>query len=336
MKTRDFMFDNYRAFLIVLVVLGHFIEPSYTDTVFLTNLKYFIFAFHMPAFIFISGYFALKKMSPWKLVQKLLVPYLVFEIIYYFTYENIIHKETEFDILYPKFSLWFLLAIFCYKLVIHYVVKIPYHLPLAVLGGLAIGFSDMVSNFISIPRIVYFFPFFILGYHFREKDVLGRIKRSRYARMCTAAAVLIIAAFVIFLAADTVHLDVTPKIFYGRYNYEFLGQTALTGISVRMVAYFVGAALTLAFLFVMPKGETKYSGVGRDTMSVYLFHGLVYNCLKDMTTLLDDVTTAGNFIVLFLGVLATVYIFSRKPFVEFTARISSLDPSMVLRRDTSA
>ena len=81
MKTRDFMFDNYRAFLIVLVVLGHFIEPSYTDTVFLTNLKYFIFAFHMPAFIFISGYFALKKMSPWKLVQKLLVPYLVFEII---------------------------------------------------------------------------------------------------------------------------------------------------------------------------------------------------------------------------------------------------------------
>ena len=82
MKTREFLFDNYRAFLIVLVVLGHFIEPSYTETAYLTNLKYFIFAFHMPAFIFISGYFAVKKSSPGKLVQKLLVPYLIFEVIY--------------------------------------------------------------------------------------------------------------------------------------------------------------------------------------------------------------------------------------------------------------
>ena len=139
MKTRDFLFDNYRAFLIVLVVLGHFIEPSYTETAYLTNLKYFIFAFHMPAFIFISGYFAVKKSSPGKLIQKLLVPYLIFEVIYYFTYENIIHKETELDLLYPKFSLWFLLAIFCYKLVIHYAVRIPYHLPFAGGGYIDIG-----------------------------------------------------------------------------------------------------------------------------------------------------------------------------------------------------
>ena len=71
-------------------------------------------------------------------------------------------------------------------------------------------------------------------------------------------------------------------------------------------------------------------------MSVYLFHGLVYNYLKDATELLDDVTTAGNFVLLFMGVLATVYLFSRKPFVEFTNRISSLDPAPALRRDTSA
>ena len=336
MKTRDFLFDNYRAFLIIFVVLGHFIEPSYTETAYLTNLKYFIFAFHMPAFIFISGYFAVKKSSPGKLIQKLLVPYLIFEVIYYFTYENIIHKETELDLLYPKFSLWFLLAIFCYKLVIHYAVRIPYHLPLAILGGLAIGFFGMASNFISIPRIVYFFPFFILGYHFREKDILGKVRRSRYAKGFTAAAVLVIAAFILYLALDTAHLDVTPKIFYGRYNYDFLEQTPLTGIAVRIVAYFVGALLTLALLFVMPKGETPFSKLGRDTMSVYLFHGLVYNYLKDATELLDDVTTAGNFVLLFMGVLATVYLFSRKPFVEFTNRISSLDPAPALRRDTSA
>ena len=56
-KQRDYLYDNYKAFLIFLVVIGHFIEPAYTNNEFLYTLKWFIFAFHMPAFIFISGYF---------------------------------------------------------------------------------------------------------------------------------------------------------------------------------------------------------------------------------------------------------------------------------------
>lgn len=57
-KERDYLFDNYKVFLIFLVVIGHFIEPSYTNNEFLYTLKWFIFSFHMPAFIFISGYFS--------------------------------------------------------------------------------------------------------------------------------------------------------------------------------------------------------------------------------------------------------------------------------------
>ena len=55
-KSRDYLFDNYKAFLVVLVVLGHFIEPCYRNNSALYTLKWFIFSFHMPAFIFISGY----------------------------------------------------------------------------------------------------------------------------------------------------------------------------------------------------------------------------------------------------------------------------------------
>ena len=57
-KQRDYLFDNYKALLIVLVVMGHFIEPCYRNNEFLYTLKWLIVSFHMPAFIFISGYFS--------------------------------------------------------------------------------------------------------------------------------------------------------------------------------------------------------------------------------------------------------------------------------------
>ena len=53
MKQRDYLFDNYKAFLIVLVVVGHFIEVASEDNVAMGTTKWIIFSFHMPAFVFI-------------------------------------------------------------------------------------------------------------------------------------------------------------------------------------------------------------------------------------------------------------------------------------------
>ena len=39
MKQRDFLFDNYKAFLIILVVIGHFIELTSEDNNFLIAMK---------------------------------------------------------------------------------------------------------------------------------------------------------------------------------------------------------------------------------------------------------------------------------------------------------
>ena len=57
-QQREYLFDNYKVLLIILVVIGHFIEPCYDQNSFLYELKWGIVAFHMPAFIFISGYFS--------------------------------------------------------------------------------------------------------------------------------------------------------------------------------------------------------------------------------------------------------------------------------------
>lgn len=112
-KQRDYLYDNYKAFLIFLVVIGHFIEPAYTNHEFLYTLKWFIFAFHMPAFIFISGYFSKRELPFKDLVCKLAVPYLVYEVIYYLLYTVFLHKPATLDLLCPKFSLWYILCPVC-------------------------------------------------------------------------------------------------------------------------------------------------------------------------------------------------------------------------------
>ena len=159
-KNRDYFFDNYKALLIVLVVVGHFIEPCYDNNVFLSGLKWMIFSFHMPAFIFISGYFSKREISFGKLVQKLVIPYFVYELIYYFLYVFIIHKETGLYFARPKFSLWYIMALFFWRLVTPYLKKIPGHIFIAVTAGLLVGMTEL-DNFFSIPRILVFFPFFL-------------------------------------------------------------------------------------------------------------------------------------------------------------------------------
>lgn len=54
---RNCSLDGLKYILIVLVVLGHFIEPSRYDNQMSTLIYSFIYSFHMPLFIWMNGYF---------------------------------------------------------------------------------------------------------------------------------------------------------------------------------------------------------------------------------------------------------------------------------------
>lgn len=159
---REYLFDNYKVLLILLVVIGHFIEPSNDQNSFLYELKWGIVAFHMPAFIFISGYFSKRIPSLKKMLCGLVIPYFVYEILYYLLYTFVLDKETGFYFARPKFSLWYLMALFAWRLFSPLVEKIPGCMILSVIAGILIGFTDF-GNFLSIPRILFFFPFFLAG-----------------------------------------------------------------------------------------------------------------------------------------------------------------------------
>ena len=141
----------------------------------------------------------------------------MFEVLYYLLYIFILHKETRLYLLYPKFTLWYLMALFVWKLATPLVMKIPFHLIFAVAAGLWVGSSGLDDNFLSIPRILAFYPFFLLGVHTKREQVAKL--REKLPQKAAAAILAVIGAGLSVIAVKKI---LVPQVFYGRFDYHYL------------------------------------------------------------------------------------------------------------------
>ena len=197
---------------------------------------------------------------------------------------------------------------------------------ISILAGLLAGCLDMPDNFLSIPRTLVFFPYFLAGSAF-DRSLLVRM-RTLKNRMIACAGV---AAFACFLAFDPFHRNLSPKIFYGRYNYDYLDQSIIEGVICRVICYGIGFAMTLAVSLLMSGRRTFYSYIGTRTMAIYLFHGLAYSYLKGCTDLLRGIDTLSGSLLLILSCLLMTAAFSIPQLTTFTNAVSSLRLPRTLR-----
>ena len=175
MNKRDFYFDNAKFILIFLVVFGHLLRSFIEDHEQISSLYKVIYTFHMPAFIVISGYFAKgfsKKGYIGKITKKLIMPYMLFQLIYsifyYFLHQKDALKVDPFD---PNWALWFLLSLFFWNLLLRLFAKYTagISITIALLIGLFVGYVDWINNYLSLSRTFVFLPFFLLGYYMRKE-----------------------------------------------------------------------------------------------------------------------------------------------------------------------
>lgn len=312
-KKRDFLFDNYRTLLILLVVAGHFIETIYRNNWMLEGLKWIIYSFHVPAFVFISGYFSKKKTPVLTLCKKIAVPYLVFEVLYYLLYTYVTHKETRLYLMHPKFTLWYLMALFFWKAATPYFKKIPGYFVLSIFMGLAIGFSPMKDNFLTIPRALVFYPYFLAGTCL-EKDTVAKIRNTYIGKMKLSTVFSIcfaILSILIFCFARK--LPGNPQIFYGRYSYATMNQPPVLGAVLRIFAYMIGFAITYGLLSILSEKEHRFSVIGQRTMQIYLIHGLVYKTVEAFG-LIDLVQTIPQTFLFLLCIIGLTIVLAARPF----------------------
>ena len=202
-KERDYFFDNLKAVLIFLVVLGHFLLPIHGDNP-LVVVKRLIYIFHMPLFVFVSGYFAKKIYKNgqynFKKILYLIKAYVLFVIAIQIVYAICGFEDfVEINFFSQSGAPWYLFAMIVWYLTIPLIRRCR---PLPVISvniGLALvaGYFKNVGDFLCLSRILVFGPFFYIGYYM-EQPVLEKALRPSYRRLVVPAAASICAVVLLF------------------------------------------------------------------------------------------------------------------------------------------
>lgn len=172
--------DNLKGFLILLVVLGHCLQDTGASD---ENLLFrYIYSFHMPLFMAVSGFASCPMIFGWGVVRRrarqLLLPFAVWAVVKSLLKGDIGYVETIF--LFPDRGLWFLWALFFIVLIFTAVGWLTRHRPgyfPAVVAMVALGLVLVVLVFdfkwLGIQFIGWQFPFFLLGLFCAKVSAVG-------------------------------------------------------------------------------------------------------------------------------------------------------------------
>ncbi|ASN04003.1 acyltransferase family protein [Virgibacillus necropolis] len=304
---RNAYFDNAKLVLIFLVVFGHMIQPFTSGSHWITTLYMWIYTFHMPAFIFLAGFFAKglgNKKYIMNLAKKLLLPYLIFQALYSGYYFFLGQSDWQTGIFYPHWALWFLFSLFSWHLLLYFFKRMPAMLSMAVaIGvGLLVGYFGEIGHTFSLSRTFVFFPFFLIGYWLTKDHVMFLKRRSiRFA----SVIVMTFVAAAIYIAPEF-----NSGWLLASESYIDLGLPEL-GIIARLLVYVTAAAMAMSVLAWVPSKESKLTRLGTQTLYVYLLHGFFVQFFRE--TNLFEVNGVVDIIGLAVIAATIVLLLSSKP-----------------------
>ncbi|WP_249402141.1 acyltransferase family protein [Streptomyces sp. YIM 121038] len=270
---RDSFFDNAKYLAIVLVAMGHAWEPLRDDSRAAAALYITVYAFHMPAFIVISGYFSRSfDASPGRLrrlVTGIAVPYVLFEAAY-----TLFKRWADDDPTYPVSLLdpwyltWFLAALFIWRLTTPVWKIVRWPVPLALAIAVLASASPEIGDDLDLQRVLQFLPFFVLGLCLKPEHF--RIVRRREARVL---AVPVFAAALLFAYWAAPRMN--AAWFYRRDSAQELAAPGWAG-GVMTLAMFGCSLLLVACFFAWVPGRRLWcTALGAGTLYGYLLHGFL-------------------------------------------------------------
>lgn len=305
---RDYLFDNMKAVLIFLVVVGHVMNPDVFT--FLTNqsVYVFIFYFHMPAFIFISGYFS-KNVDRSRDVafSNFFVPYILLTLASYF-YMGILNQGNfpQFRIFGNFLGCWYFFVIFVYKLLIKDMAKIRFAIPFFLLLGILSGFSKEFSSKMSLARLFSFAFFFILGYYTEEKHINWIRKLPKTIFITISIAIYIACRYLVKYKI----VSMTALLCKTYYSDKHL----LRDVFVRISFYCFAILLTMALINLISSKKNFITLIGQNTITVYILHLFVARyidfVLEEKGMFVDIGKMTYAVAVLIISIIIT-YLFSR-------------------------
>ncbi|EOU1490610.1 acyltransferase family protein [Clostridium perfringens] len=328
MKTqnRNYLIDNSKGLLIFLVVLGHSLEFIRKDYEVARLLYVFIYEFHMPVFVFISGYLS-KNVEKGRrnAVRNFLTPFLLFNIIW-----NLITlvgplflrgeftelpSEQAFSFFTPGWALWYIFSMFLWKILLPDLLKFKNIFILSVIAGIFVKLSGEFGSYMALSRTITFAPFFLAGYYSSEEKLKRFRKFTRFNILNKVPSILILIIGVLIALIFVNYSNIADEFFWADRSYSNFNIEIFTGILLYIAVYIIGFAFVYVFINLMPENQTFLSKIGKNTLSVYFLHTYFIGSILGLTSLMSS--NLGKLLALIVGSLIVTFILSRDGVARF-------------------
>ena len=267
---RDAHFDNAKFAAILLVGVGHAIGTLWELRA-AGALNLVIYGFHMPAFVLMAGYFSknfdFSKRRVQRLVTGVVVPYLVFQVIYV-ALAKWQGDGADWELLSPVWLNWFLASLFVWRLISPIWRNVKWPFAVAVAVALAANLSTFPGT-LSITRTLMMLPFFVAGMLLRPEH-FAMLART-WIRVL-AVLVLVIA----FAGAYVVRPYVSTRLLYYTDTATDLHTPFLEATALRIALLAGSFVLMAAFFALVPRRRTWFTALGAGTIYAYLLHGILH------------------------------------------------------------
>lgn len=293
MKQRIYRYDNVKALLIFLVVLGHMTTDYVSDSHLVRWTTLWIYTFHMPAFIFLSGlvhkhYITEERASQgikgetrmrWDKVIGFFLCGYGLKVFLQFT-RTLMGQHPLWHWIEEPGIPWYLFVMAEYEILFYLMRRLDARVkPWMMITGAfalsaAVGYFPAVNDTFCLSRMINFLPIYMIGYYLDMKAFDSFIEKRVYK--ITGAVVIAVSLIVCRLLPWGGYS--LRKWFTGRRSYEFLadffGSTAVSyGWLIRIAVWAVAIVITLSVIAVIPDKDLGHvTTVGARTLNVYFWH----------------------------------------------------------------
>ncbi len=255
--------DSLKIELMFFVIFAHVCGVNFSNQ---NNVLIydFFYTFHMPLFIFISGYLThcTNKKKLFQRIFRLVETYCVFQFIRICLF----HDYSFTSILTPKSSLWYLLSLVYWRSTCYFLSKYfpgkRFKIVLVITSILSIllGYIN-IGTILSFQRTFSFAPFFFLGYYLQDKEIFTFIKSKS-----KLFSIIIIVCNIVALVLINKNLSI-----YLHQSYPYIEYSLNIYMSPIVKALILTDSFLMSYAFanILPTIKFKHRV---DTLIIYVFH----------------------------------------------------------------
>ncbi len=302
--------DNLKVIMIFCVVLGHTLyEFIGKGTGTAKGIYLFIYTFHMPVFIFLTGMFAkntIVKKRYDRVVEYLFI-YLIMKFLDHLgrcltsrtrkadffspaylkeIREGLFSANKGFHLFWEDGPAWFALAVAVFLFLTIQLREMDARIVMtaAVLLGCLAGLDNHLGDHLASARICTFYPVFLMGYYTdplkmdggsggtagHSRPLAGRIGAGA-ARILSALGLGLVLV-ICLMGSETLY----PRVNFlkGKSDYAALG-LGINGVLLRFICYGFWILMICAVISLCPRREYFWTWLGKRTMSVFIWHKFI-------------------------------------------------------------